>query len=408
MTTAEITSALPPRDWTAMLEYGRAVVGRQIWSRRQLFEVMVDFWANHLNVTMPINASWNVGGPYHNDVIRAHALGSFTDMLLAAMRHPAMLRYLDNSMSTKDGVNENLGRELLELHTVGVGSGYTEEDVRNSAYILTGRTDTSQMNAGGMGEIAPEFVYDPGRHWTGAVKVLEFQHENASAEGGMELGDAYLRYLAGHPATARTIATKLAVRFVADAPPPTLVDRLTQAYLDNGTQILPVLDILFRSGELWANVGQKTRRPLEAVAASTRVIDLRPGSSAREAVERIYGLTNEMSHAPLAWLAPNGYPDVQPAWRNTSAQLLLWNYHRLVLRGHFPGTAETMARDMVADQPQGTGAELVDSLSQRLLFQALPAPQRDALVGFAGDGADEFRSRELAALLLDSPCSRLR
>ena len=404
MSPAEIHAAIEPRSWDAMLDYGKAVMGRQIWSKRQLYEVVVDFWANHLNVTVPSASSWDTGGPYHNDVIRKHALGSFTDMLVDAIRHPAMLRYLSNSTSTKQGVNENLGRELLELHTVGVGSGYTEADVRSSAYILTGRTETSDMG----GEVTAEFLYDAPRHWTGAVKVLDFQHENASGEGGMEVGDAYLRYLAAHPATARTIATKLAVRFVADAPPPTLVERLAKTYLDNGTRILPVLDVLFRSGEFWANVGQKTRRPLEDIIAAARVIELRPGDAVPAALERFYWYASQMSHAPLGWLAPNGYPDVQPAWRSTSTQLQLWNYHRALLRAEIEGTSPTPPRQLVADQPQANGAELVDSLCRRFCFPPLQPHHREALVAFAGAAPSDARVAELAALLLDSPYSRLR
>src|SRR5690348_7715706 len=125
---------------------------------------MVDVWANHLNVPSPgPGGTWDIAPAYHRDVIRAHALGSFSDMLVAAGRHPAMLKYLDGALSTREAVNENYGRELLELHTVGVTAGYSEADVRNSAYILTGRTVTGH---GVMGPVS-SFVYDPGRHWTG-------------------------------------------------------------------------------------------------------------------------------------------------------------------------------------------------------------------------------------------------
>ena len=166
MNTAQVQASQERFTWDAMFEVGAATLARQMWSKRQLFEVIVDFWANHLNVSTPGDGAWDVSGSWHRDVIRKHALGSFTDMLLASGRHPAMLRYLANDASKKDSVNENLGRELLELHTVGVGSGYTEADVRNSAYILTGRTVTST----GL------FSYDPSAHWTGAVKVLGFTH----------------------------------------------------------------------------------------------------------------------------------------------------------------------------------------------------------------------------------------
>src|SRR5262245_8822825 len=163
MSTAQIRAAIKPNDWAAMWELGQATLARQMWSSRQLFEVMVDFWSNHLNVTNPFDGGWDTRTTYDTDVIRRFALGRYTDLLLASARSPAMMRYLDNARSHKKSVNENYGRELLELHTVGIGAGYTETDVRQSAYIMTGRTVDD----------AAAFRYDPRRHWTGPVKVLD-------------------------------------------------------------------------------------------------------------------------------------------------------------------------------------------------------------------------------------------
>ena len=139
MSTAELRVALKDDDNLAQHELGRATLGRQIWSSRQLFEVMVDFWGNHLNVTNPFDGGWDSRTVYDNEVIRAHALGRFSDMLAASARSVAMMRYLDNASSRKKSVNENYGRELLELHTVGLDAKYSEVDVRQSAYIMTGR-----------------------------------------------------------------------------------------------------------------------------------------------------------------------------------------------------------------------------------------------------------------------------
>ena len=222
MTAAQIRATVKDNDYRAMFELNRAVIARQVWSNRQMYEVMVDFWNNHLNVTSPFDGGWDTRGPYDQNVIRKHALGKFSDMLIASARDPAMMRYLDNTSSDRRNVNENYGRELLELHTVGIDGGYTEKDVRNSAYLMTGRTADRE---GG-------FKYQQGKHWTGAVKVLGFQHANKSAKDGLAVGDAYLLYLATHPSTARYIARKLAVRFVCDAPPQSLVDRLAKAYQD--------------------------------------------------------------------------------------------------------------------------------------------------------------------------------
>jgi uncharacterized protein (DUF1800 family) len=395
---AEIRSSIERHHWDAMLDHGRGTLARQIWSTRQLYEVVVDFWANHLNVPMPEGASWDVGPSYHTGVIRQHALGSFTDMLLAAMRHPAMLRYLNNNQSNKRSVNENLGRELLELHTVGVGSGYSEEDVRQSAYILTGRT---LYNRDGPEEEAT-FRYDPDRHWTGPVQVLDFSHENATGEGGLEVGDAYLRYLASHPATANTIARKLVVRFVSDNPPETLVERLASTYLEAGTSIGPVLDIMFRSREFWASVGQKSRRPLENVVASARTLGVRPSPTTSEAVERVYSWLGQLGHRPLAWRAPNGYPDVHAAWRSVGGVLKMWNSHRDLVRGWEEGFVHTPADQLIGDHPQSTVGEYVDSLCQRLCLQTFQPQHRDGLIWFVGaDAATPTTGSELADLVED-------
>jgi uncharacterized protein (DUF1800 family) len=396
-------------SWDAMTDYGRASLARQVWSNRQLYEVMVDFWANHLNIPLPGPGGWDVGPAYHREVIRAHALGSFSDMLVASARHPAMLRYLNGNDSSKQSVNENYGRELLELHTVGIDGGYTETDVRNSAYILTGRTVVLEQGPG----VEGAFVYDPGRHWTGRVQVLGFAHDNAGAAGGLDVGDAYVRYLARHPATARSIARKLAVRFVSDLPPPTLVDRLAKAYLDSDTAIVPVLEILFRSGEFWAAVGQKVRRPLENVIASARVLGIRPGPNNWQGVDYLYRWAIDMGQRPFGWPSPNGYPDVHAAWRSAGVVVDTWNVHRHLLDGWIRGVTATPPVQVAADMPRRSVGEYVDSLCQTLCLQTFRPAHRDALIGFTGSRAGappdpESQAVDLVSLVLDSPYFLLR
>ena len=409
---ATVRSTIGRFTWDAMTAFSRATLARQAWSTRQLYEVMVDFWANHLNVPTPGPGGWDVGPAYHRDVIRTHALGSFTDMLVAAGRHPALLRYLTAENSTKDAVNENLGRELLELHTVGVASGYTEADVRNSAYILTGRTVVGRDGPVEEGT----FRYDPGMHWVGPVTVLDFEHPNATAEGGLEVGDAYLRHLAAHPATAQTIARKLAVRFVSDMPPPELVDRLATAYLDNGAAIVPVLDTLFRSVEFWAAVGQKTRRPLENITASIRILGVVPGGDVVPSVDGLHNAATRAGHRPLSWPAPNGYPDVHAAWRSAGNVVELWNVHRSLVGDWEDGLTRPDPVGLLDGRPAGTVGEYVDSLCSRLCFQAFQPAHRDALVAFlGGDPAapigrfvDNNEVLSVIALVLDSPYFSLR
>ncbi len=195
----------------------------------------MDFFANHLNVANHSDGVWTSRHTMDRDVVRKYAFGSFTDMLLASARNPAMLQYLSLAQSTKTAVNENYGRELLELHTVGAGN-YTEDDVKNSAKILTGRTTDADYN----------YVYNPNKHWVGPITVMGFSHPNSTAAGGEAAGDAYLTYLARHPKTASRLAQKLCVRFVSDTPTPSLVAEIAQAYLDNDTRILPMLSVLIR------------------------------------------------------------------------------------------------------------------------------------------------------------------
>ncbi len=403
---ATVRASVRRGSWDAGHEFSTATMARQMWSSRQLFEVVVDFWSNHLNVPTPGPGSWDVGGSYHRDVIRAHAFGTFADMLVAAGRHPAVLRYLTADKSKKDSVNENYGRELLELHTVGVASGYTEDDVRNSAYILTGRTVTGEQDMSGEGA----FRYDPAMHWVGPVTVLDFAHPNPTPEDGLDVGDAYLRHLAGHPATARTIAAKLAVRFVSDTPPATLVDRLATAYLDGGTAITPVLDLLFRSAEFWAAVGQKTRRPAENIAASVRILGTVPEGDAAHGVSALASAVSRAGHKPIAWSAPNGYPDVHAAWRSASSIVTAWNVHRMLIGDWEDGLTRPDPVAMAGGAT--TVGAFVDNLCSRICFQGFQPVHRDALVGFlGGDPAAPVRNDLAApalALVLDSPYFALR
>ncbi|MFC7550624.1 DUF1800 domain-containing protein [Plantactinospora sp. GCM10030261] len=404
MSTAEIRRTVKEFDWQAQYELGQATLVRQFWSNRQLFEVIVDFWSNHLNVTNPFDGGWDVRTSY-DLVIRQHALGRFTDLLAASARNPAMLRYLNNADSHRRAVNENYGRELLELHTVGIDGGYTEADVRNSAYIMTGRTVGSNG----------EFRYEAARHWIDPVKVLGFTDKNPSRAKGLQVGDRYLRYLATHPATARNIARKLAVRFVCDSPPNGLVQRLADAYLANDTAIVPVLRTLFRSREFWVATGLKTRRPLENLVAAVRALGVAPGADTRGGIEGLYQVAQRFGQAPLGWVPPNGYPDVAPAWRSAHAMLAVWNSHRALVSGRHGGLAYPRPEGLVGKRPP-TAGQYLDALAARLLQQPLAAKDRAALLAFLGakDGSAVRnaslggRVDKLVPLLLDSIYHALR
>lgn len=374
-----------------------ATVVRALSTERQLYEVMVEFWANHFSIHTPSGDQWGRRTVADREVYRPNALGRFADLLVASAKDPAMLSYLNNEDSCYEGdeatVQENYGRELLELHTVSVDGGYTEEDVKNSAFILTGWTvDGDKV-----------FRYDAGCHFVGAVQVLDFSHPNDSADGGLAVGEAYLDHLAHHPATATYLATKLARRFVADEPPASLVDTLAAIYLDNDTAIVPVLRALFASDEFAGSIGQKTRRPLEDIVASARALSLAPrvqpnGDRPRSPVDVAY----DLGHAPLNWGPPDGYPDVAAPWLSSARLLGSWNYHWDLLEGRYDDWLEAAGdavEQLIDTADIATAGALVDALTTRLLWQEVRPEDRALLLEFAGlaDG-DPIPDGQLADL----------
>ena len=252
--------------WEVAVDFSRWTMSRRIHSKRQVHEVMTDFWSNLLNVALFHDDAQFYRMEYDR-VIRAHALGTFEKLLQATITHPAMGLYLDNAYSTKESPNENLGRELLELHTVGVDGGYTEADVKASARILTGyRVDIWW----------PEFraFYDRDAHDTDPVRVMGFRHRNASADGRAAT-KAYLSYLARHPATARRLARRLCVKFVSDTPSASIVNAVTKAYLDSGTAIKPTLRAMVAHRDFDAAPLSKVRMPSEDYVATVRALGIR-------------------------------------------------------------------------------------------------------------------------------------
>jgi uncharacterized protein (DUF1800 family) len=273
-----------------------------------LVERLVWFWSNHFCV----NADATVmAGGYEREAIRPHVLGRFSDMLLAVEGHPAMLLYLNNEQSigpgsvagiNRDrGLNENLAREILELHTLGVRTVYTQSDVTNFAKVLTGWTilpTATNPDHGG------EFVFLRRAHEPGAHTVIG----NAYTEGGVEQGRAVLADLARHPAAAKHVATKLARHFIADDPPPALVEGLTQRFLDTDGDLKEVAAALVTAPESWAPQQAKIKRPNEWIAAGLRAT----GESGE--IPRILQAGNLLGEPLWRPPAPKGFSDENAAW----------------------------------------------------------------------------------------------
>ena len=391
--------------WEQQVSVSTHHVIRAAWSRRQLLAVMEEFWGNHFNVTVPgdrIEAS----RAHYSHTIRGLAFGRFSDLLRAVSLHPAMLTYLNNRDSTREHPNENQGRELLELHTVGISAGYTEADVLTSARILTGLSVNSDSE---------EFQYKPWRHWTGAVSGLGFTHANSSQTGGQAVAEAFLEHLARHPATAWRVCWKLARHFVSDDPPTGLVQGMADTYAASGTAIAPVLRRLFTSPEFAAAAGAKAWRPYGATIATVRALGIGPDSAGTEGPENLMWLADDAGQAPFGAPYPTGWPDVTAAWATTAATLSRWNSTISIAAGWWPSTLsrpDLKARFFGPSLP-ATHGPLVDSVARVLFGRVLLPEHRAAALAFLGvadstpvkptSAAVGGRLPYLAALLLDSP-----
>jgi hypothetical protein len=388
--------------WDAMDQLTRVTLGLQAFSPAQLYETLVDFFANHLNVPNHNGDLWLTRHLMDRDVVRRHALGSFRDMLLASAKNPAMLLYLNLAESNKALVNENYGRELLELHTVGLH--YTESDVKNCARMLTGRTLDGNYH----------YVYDDYIHDTHPVKVLGFRTKNASATGGQKAGDELLSYLARHHYTAQHIAQKMCVRFVSDTPSAALVDAVAKAYREHDTAILPMVSTILRSTEFWESRGRKVRRPAENLVATVRVLGVGVKDWS-DALDTLHWVSAGMGNVPLDWQAPNGYPDTAEAWRSAGNLLAEWNAHLALAGGWWGGLAAADVDALYGGTPATSGAAIT-ALARRLTGSPLAARHQDALQTFLGEPAgtalDDSTMRWLAqplvALMLDGPHHALR
>jgi hypothetical protein len=392
--------------WVANANYERWSMLRRMFSARQVLETMASFWEHHLHAPGDADGVALFRADY-GKMIRRNALGRFDTLLQQAITHPAMGVYLGNAVSTKRAPNENLGRELLELHTVGRAAGYTETDVKNSARILTGyRVDMWKTW---------NVYYDAASHWTGPVTVLGFSDPNALADG-QAVTAAYLRYLAHHPSTARTIARKLAVRFVSDDPSSDLVDRLAQVYLDNDTAIVPVLRALVGSTEFAESVGVKMRTPDEDVVATYRALGVRVSAptAGSAAANAILWQASSIGLRPFGWTRPDGRPDRAEAWSAVSRMLNSFDVHYSMAGRWWP------TKDVVYVQPVDwlpaasvRFDQLVDHLSSRILGRPASAVLQTAAAQATGCSADtvitathglvRWDMPRLLTVFLDSP-----
>jgi uncharacterized protein (DUF1800 family) len=402
---------------------------RTIYSNRQLQEVMTDFWFNHFNVFVGKGPEHYLLTSYERDVIRPHALGRFEDLLVATAQSPAMLFYLDNWLSVgpnsdvangipkrannnwkrrvrnngqanqskgkRNGLNENYGRELMELHTLGVNGGYTQQDVTEVARVFTGWT-LKQPNLGG------GFTFEERTHEPGDKTVLGHRIKPKGEKEGFEV----LHILAHHPSTAKFVCTKLAVRFVADDPPQALVDRMAQTFLKKDGNIREVLETMLDSPEFWAPDAYraKVKTPLEFVVSAVRA----SGAEVTDAMPIAHQLQN-MGMPLYAAQPPTGYSMKADAWVNSSALLGRMNFALALTSGKVKGVQVDSEKLPGPNDPEQT----LTALENALLSGDVSKQTNDVIVARLQDSRISRRKLDdparppnvslIAGLLLGSP-----
>jgi uncharacterized protein (DUF1800 family) len=282
----------------------------QIETEAPFRERLVQFWSNHFTVSVIRPVVAGIAVPFEEEAIRPHVTGKFADMLLAVARHPAMLLYLDNAQSIgpnstagirrSRGLNENLAREILELHTLGVSGGYEQADVKAFARILTGWTV-----GGPKMRYVGHHLFVPQMHEPGEKTLLGVRFE----EDGAQEGERALRMLARHPATARHIAFKLTRHFIADEPPQAAVDRLVHVFHDSDGDLGALALALLEAPEAWSRHGSKIKTPNEYLVSAMRLL----GTAGPEPAKLVRAL-GVLGQAPLAAPSPAGWPDDARSW----------------------------------------------------------------------------------------------
>lgn len=392
--------ALLPGAVRQQMAYARML--RNVHSRRQLEQVLVDFWYNHFNVDARSELGrWGVV-TYERQAIRPFVFGRFRDMLEAVAKHPSMLDYLDNAENfvpgyvrgtTQFGINENYARELLELHTVGVDAGYTLQDIQEVARAFTGWTINRYRPDGSFNYFADSFVYEDAGHDKDSKFIMGSLF--IPAGGGMGDGLATLDFLAQRPETARHIAYKLAQRFVADEPPQSLVDQAAATFLATDGDLREVTrTILLSSDFLGAQHRQrKVKRPQHFIASLARTVGVvdngafaeRAAAEATRMGEELYGA------AP-----PTGYPETSPHWIGEGTFIFRMNVATWATEGLY-GFAPTTSDG--ASFPEF----VVPKLVSRLIPGGVAANTSQRLIDLAAQIPEAARAKRVAATVLVSP-----
>jgi hypothetical protein len=359
-------------------ELRQATLVRQVYSRRQLYERLVEFWSDHFNISVEKGDCFYLKTVDDREVIRPHALGRFHDLVWASAHSAAMLVYLDNQANQKGAPNENYARELLELHTLGVDGGYSQQDVMEMARCLTGWTVKEHFWRG-------QFTFKSALHDAGTKHVLGLMLE----PGGQMEAESVLERLAVHPSAALFLSRKLAQRFVSDAPPETLVRRAARTFTQTGGQIQSVLRILLLDGASLAK--PKFKRPVDFVVSALRLLEVRTDGG-----PALQDYFIRMGQRYFAWPTPDGYPDRSEAWQGNL--MPRWQFALDLVLDGIKGTRLDLPGLLATSGAAGIESFL-DWLSPRLLGQTLVPADRDRLAA-ALRAAGALDSPETAGVLV--------
>ncbi|MGQ0735668.1 MAG: DUF1800 family protein [Acidobacteriota bacterium] len=424
------------RDRPRAFEIHAARLIRAIHSERQLFEVMVDFWMNHFSINL---GDHQLTAHFEENVVRSHALGRFEDLLKAVARHPRMLYYLDNWRSSAPadviaertarlqqtltgddrirvlkrlpflqeakGLNENYARELMELHTLGVDGGYTQQDIIEVAKVLSGWTISSEGLVNGR-EDDGVFTFDPVMHVDGDKQVLG----RTIAAGGVNEGEQLLTMLAAHPSTARFIATKLARRFVADDPPRAVIDAASKTFQQTHGDLREVLRTIFASPEFRSPTvfRAKIKKPLELVVSALRVVNAKiEGPFAYLQMGSPRGPIPRMGERLYNYEAPDGNPDTGAAWMNSNALLIRLDFANALATNRLQGitgdlgSAQRLLDQLGLPRPTGTQIEQTRSMMKSAAASASsPSSSMMMTMGAGGGSVDTTANFEPAAIVV--------
>jgi len=340
---------------------------RQIFSQRQLYEVMVEFWTNHFNIHLLNGLGPNLKPEDDLKVIRQHALGNFRDLLHASAKSPAMLFYLDNFFNIASAPNENYARELMELHTLGVDGGYTEDDIKEVARCFTGWSIRFEDDPGVPGGDMGTFVFIPSIHDNNAKVVLG---NDISAGGGITDGEQVLDILATHPSTAQFIATKLCQRFISDTPDAASISAVADAFIQSNGNIKDTLRALFASNDFQNTADLKYTRPTEYLTAVIRALAPDTGYPSDNGLLFFFA-QSILGQLPYYWPTPDGYPDEESYWLSTGGMLNRWRLSFLSYASIFPAINVFQINYAAMLNGANTLASIVDALTDSILMRPL-------------------------------------